>query len=181
MEIKLKGLVDEDVVNYRKTSMFIIFPSCDFKCEKECGRAVCQNSSLAKAPILSYDDKEIIEENSKSLIEAIVNMKNGSVITIELEDGCVEYITRTKWFDTNLIIVGGIGRIKTTTFTFYDDEEINAEKLVKDIEEIAGEKIILNRRKTNGRIKMEYISSEVFREMETDNFKYRNNSGYSFR
>ena len=128
-----------------------------------------------------YDDKEIIEENSKSLIEAIANMKNGSVITIELEDGCVEYITRTKWFDTNLIIVGGIGRIKTTTFTFYDDEEINAEKLVKDIEEIAGEKIILNRRKTNGRIKMEYISSEVFREMETDNFKYRNNSGYSFR
>ena len=61
MEIKLKGLVDEDVVNYRKTSMFIIFPSCDFKCEKECGRAVCQNSSLAKAPILSYDDKEIIK------------------------------------------------------------------------------------------------------------------------
>ncbi len=128
-----------------------------------------------------YDDKEIIEENSKSLIEAIANMKNGSVITIELEDGCVEYITRTKWFDTNLIIVGGIGRIKTTTFTFYDDEEINAEKLVNDIEEIAGEKIILNRRKTKGRIKMEYISSEVFREMETDNFKYRNNSGYSFR
>ena len=61
MEIKLKGIVDEDVVNYRKTSMFIIFPSCDFKCEKECGRAVCQNSSLAQAPIISYDDKEIIK------------------------------------------------------------------------------------------------------------------------
>lgn len=61
MEIKLKGLVDEDVVNYRKTSMFLIFPNCDFKCEKECGRAVCQNSSLAKAPILNYDDKEIIK------------------------------------------------------------------------------------------------------------------------
>ena len=61
MEIKLKGIVDEDVVNYRKTSMFIIFPSCDFKCEKECGRAVCQNSSLAQASIISYDDKEIIK------------------------------------------------------------------------------------------------------------------------
>ena len=127
-----------------------------------------------------YDDKEIVEENSKGLIDAITNMRNGSVITIELEDGCIEYITRTKWFDTNLIIVGGIG-IKTTTFTFYDDEEINAEKLIKDIEELAGEKIMLNRRKTKGRIKMEYISSEVFREMETDNFKYRHNSGYSFR
>ena len=61
LELHLKGLVDEDVVNYRKTSMFLIFPNCDFKCEKECGRAVCQNSSLAKAPILSYDDKEIIK------------------------------------------------------------------------------------------------------------------------
>ena len=48
MEIKLKGIVDEDVVNYRKTSMFIIFPSCDFKCEKECGRAVCKTALSQK-------------------------------------------------------------------------------------------------------------------------------------
>lgn len=73
MEIKLKGLVDEDIVNYRKTSMFLIFPCCDFKCEKECGRAVCQNSSLAKAQIVSYDDKEIIKRYIENpLTHAIV-------------------------------------------------------------------------------------------------------------
>ena len=33
-----------------------------------------------------YDDKEIVEENSKGLIDAITNMRNGSVITIELEE-----------------------------------------------------------------------------------------------
>lgn len=60
MKIRLKGLENEDIVNYRKTSMFLIFPNCDFKCEKECGRAVCQNSSLAQTPIFTLEDKDII-------------------------------------------------------------------------------------------------------------------------
>lgn len=39
----LKGLIDEDIVNYRKTSLYLAFPYCNFKCGKE----VCQNLSLA--------------------------------------------------------------------------------------------------------------------------------------
>ena len=46
--MKLKGLVDEDIVNYHKTSMYLIFPFCSFKCDHECGQKVCQNSSLAE-------------------------------------------------------------------------------------------------------------------------------------
>lgn len=46
----VKQLMDEDFVNYRKPSMFIGFPSCTFKCEKECGERVCQNSALATSP-----------------------------------------------------------------------------------------------------------------------------------
>lgn len=54
----IKGLIDEDFVNYKKPSMFIAFPKCSFKCEKECGQQVCQNSTLATAPNLdiSVDD-----------------------------------------------------------------------------------------------------------------------------
>lgn len=44
----IKGLNSEDFTNYKKTSMFIIFPHCSFKCEKECGIKCCQNSDLAK-------------------------------------------------------------------------------------------------------------------------------------
>lgn len=46
----IKGLVDEDFVNYKVPSLFIGFPQCDFKCERECGKKVCQNSEMAKAP-----------------------------------------------------------------------------------------------------------------------------------
>lgn len=46
----IKQLLDEDFVNYKKPSMFIGFPSCTFKCEKECGEHCCQNSALAQSP-----------------------------------------------------------------------------------------------------------------------------------
>lgn len=45
----IKGIIDEDFVNYKKPAMVIISPYCTFKCDKECGRQVCQNGSLAKA------------------------------------------------------------------------------------------------------------------------------------
>ena len=48
--MKIKGIIDEDFVNYKKPSMVIMFPNCSFKCDKECGQQVCQNSPLASAP-----------------------------------------------------------------------------------------------------------------------------------
>ena len=48
----LKGIIDEDFLNYKKPSMYIATPKCSFKCDKECGRAVCQNSSLAHEPTI---------------------------------------------------------------------------------------------------------------------------------
>ena len=53
MLMTLKGLKDEDFVNYKKPSMFLIFPSCSFKCDKENGCALCQNSLLALEPPIS--------------------------------------------------------------------------------------------------------------------------------
>lgn len=46
----IKGLVDEDYSNYKKCSMFIIFPYCSLKCDKENQTDLCQNSSLLKEP-----------------------------------------------------------------------------------------------------------------------------------
>ena len=57
----IKGLLDEDFVNYRVPSMFISTARCNFKCDKECGENVCQNSSLAKQAELSIDDDLIVE------------------------------------------------------------------------------------------------------------------------
>ena len=59
--MKLKGLVDEDIINYKKTSMFLIFPNCSFKCEKECGLKICQNSSLAKMQNIEITPETVCE------------------------------------------------------------------------------------------------------------------------
>ena len=57
----IKQLLDEDFVNYKKPSMFIGFPSCTWKCEKECGMRVCQNGILAQAPNIEIDPYKVVE------------------------------------------------------------------------------------------------------------------------
>lgn len=56
----IKGLKDEDFVNYKKPSMFIGFSSCSWKCEKECGKKVCQNGTLATSPDITIGVKTIV-------------------------------------------------------------------------------------------------------------------------
>lgn len=58
--MKLKGITDEDFVNYKKPSMFISACSCTFKCEKESGVCCCQNSGLAKSKTIEADDDALI-------------------------------------------------------------------------------------------------------------------------
>ena len=57
----IKSLKDEDFVNYKKPSMIIGFPKCDFKCDRECGQQVCQNSALATAPNIEIDPMNLIK------------------------------------------------------------------------------------------------------------------------
>ena len=56
----IKGIIDEDFINYRVPSMVVEFPHCNFKCDKECGRQVCQNSELAAAPAFDIYAEEIV-------------------------------------------------------------------------------------------------------------------------
>lgn len=66
--MKIKGLVDEDFANYKLASMFVIFPSCTFKCEKECGKNCCQNSSIAKLADIEIEAYEIVSRYIKNPI-----------------------------------------------------------------------------------------------------------------
>ena len=69
----IKGIIEEDFVNYKKPAMVIEFPYCDFKCDKECGKAVCQNSPLTKIHNIKIEEEYIIERYLKNPItEAIV-------------------------------------------------------------------------------------------------------------
>lgn len=69
----IKNLVDEDFVNYKKPSMFIIFPTCSFKCDKENGCQLCQNSKLAQEPNIDVAIHYIVDRYiSNPITKAIV-------------------------------------------------------------------------------------------------------------
>ena len=71
--MKIKGIVDEDFTNYKKPSMFIIMPTCSFKCDKECGKPVCQNSELAAVPVIDINPVELANRfYNNPITEAIV-------------------------------------------------------------------------------------------------------------
>ena len=64
----IKGLVDEDFINYRKPSMYIAFPNCSFKCDREAGCAICQNSALANEKEITISLIEIVSRYVKNPI-----------------------------------------------------------------------------------------------------------------
>ena len=67
--MKIKGLITEDFVNYKKASMTIIFPYCTFKC----GKDYCQNSSLAKTPIIEISIDDLVNRYiNNPITEAVV-------------------------------------------------------------------------------------------------------------
>ena len=71
----LKNLLDEDFVNYKKPSMILGFPKCDFKCDKECGQQVCQNSALATAPDIKVEPIDLINRYLNNPITQAVCMQ----------------------------------------------------------------------------------------------------------
>lgn len=68
----INQLVDEDFVNYKVPSMYIGFPKCDFKCEKECGMRVCQNGVLATSPTLEVSVKDVVNRYMNNNITSAI-------------------------------------------------------------------------------------------------------------
>lgn len=59
--MRLKSLIDEDFVNYQRSSMFIGTIKCGGKCCKEAGipLSVCQNDEWRAAPIVTMEAEEL--------------------------------------------------------------------------------------------------------------------------
>ena len=68
----VKGLIDEDFINYKKPSMVIEMPYCTFKCDMECGEQVCQNSALTHAPNISVSIQSLIDRYMNNAITKAV-------------------------------------------------------------------------------------------------------------
>lgn len=71
--MRIKSLIDEDFVNYKKPAMFIAMPQCSFKCDKENGCQLCQNAHLANQKGFLISTSTLIERYlNNQITEAIV-------------------------------------------------------------------------------------------------------------
>ena len=64
----IKGIIDCDLINYKEPCLTIEMPKCSFKCDKECGTQVCQNSTLVAAPDIELSIDKIIQYFEDNLI-----------------------------------------------------------------------------------------------------------------
>lgn len=73
--MRVKTILDEDFVNYKKASMFIGTVRCDGKCCREAGipMSVCQNAEWHIHPVIPIGDRVICERYlGNSITSAIV-------------------------------------------------------------------------------------------------------------
>lgn len=118
-------------------------------------------------------DNDVLEERILNLKDVISSMYIGEVITIEFDDECVDYITKTNWFDTIVFISGGIGRNGNPIIieSFYNEKDIDVDSVVEKIKNITDENFKVKR--SEGTISVTYKANEVFRNFSKGNFHYR--------
>jgi len=61
--MRIKNLLDEDFINYKKPALFIGTCECDFKCFKERNLPIntCVNYELSKFNVINIPDKAIVK------------------------------------------------------------------------------------------------------------------------
>lgn len=118
----IKNLIDEDFTNYKKCSMFIGFPTCTFKCEKDCGcKGMCQNTALVNAQNIEVSCRDIIKRYlDNPLTSAIVC---GGLEPLDSKEDLLELISELRLFyDDPVIIYTG----------YYKDEIIDIIEQLKN-------------------------------------------------
>lgn len=115
----LKGIIFEDFINYKKPSMVLEFPKCSFKCEKECGIKMCQNSSLVNEPNITIDVEKVVDYYINNPITSAVVMQG--LEPFDTYQQLLEFIIELrKQTDDDVVI-----------YTGYYKDEIN--KYVKEL------------------------------------------------
>ena len=107
--MKIKGLVDEDFVNFKLPCMFISIGTCNWKCciEANIPVTVCQNSDLAKQKDIDIPIDEIFNRYiSNPISEAIVI--GGLEPMMQFEDvyNLIKYFRDKKVNDVFVIYTG---------------------------------------------------------------------------
>ena len=122
-KITIKQLQDEDFVNYKKPCMFIGFPHCSFKCEKDCGIKCCQNSELFNSPNIQLYISTIVQRYVNNNITSAIVM--GGLEPFDTEEDLINLIFELRKETNDDIII----------YTGYNKEEIQYRESYKKINE----------------------------------------------
>lgn len=111
----VKGILDEDFINFKEPSMFIAFPYCNFKCEKESGVCCCQNSDLAKSQDIEVSYNSLVSRYIQNNITSSIVM--GGLEPLDSFDDLSALIKEFRAVTDDSIII----------YTGYSAEEIETE------------------------------------------------------
>ncbi len=116
--MRVKNIIDEDFVNYKKPSMFIATCFCDWKCCTEQGLniSVCQNSVTAQQKTIDIPADEIFRRYVNNPISQAVVF--GGLEPMKQFDEVVEVISMFRGNNNNDTFV---------IYTGYDLNEISRE------------------------------------------------------
>ena len=119
--MNLKDVVFEDYINYKKPSMFLIFPKCSFKCDSEFGVQICQNWEVAHLPDIDVDANKLIRLYLQNpLTKAVV------CGGLEPFDSSIELSTFINNFRTH-------SNDDIVIYTGYTEEELQNRSVFKEI------------------------------------------------
>lgn len=108
--MKLRGIIWEDFTNYKKSSMFLITPYCDFKCCIEAGNNICQNMSIVNDPIIDIDDEDLIKKYLSNPITKSIVFGGLEPFHKDSFDDIYNFINTLRWdyrcFDDVVIYTG---------------------------------------------------------------------------
>ena len=117
----IKSFKDEDFVNYKKPSMFIITPTCSFKCDKENGCLMCQNSHLAHEPTHNIPVRNLIERYLDNRITKAIVF--GGLEPFDTPEELDRFIKILRWNyekDDDVVIYTGYTEEELTDNKYYE-------------------------------------------------------------
>ena len=98
--------------------MVIGFPSCTFKCERECGQKMCQNSALATAPDIDISVNDIVNRYVKNPITKAIVF--GGLEPVDSWDDMVALIDEfRKYTDDDIVVYTGYNMDEVCRKTYW--------------------------------------------------------------
>ena len=107
--ITLKDLIDENFQDYKKASMFLAFPKCDFKCFRELNLlpSMCQNFESFKRKDMKIKIEDIFKRyENNPITSAIVLGGLEPFFSFEEILNLVSYFRKNNCYDNFVIYTG---------------------------------------------------------------------------